>query len=173
MVANLCPTRGPDGTTLPGKLKTILPPLLYPQDLCCQMLLLRSMLALRNRVSMKPIRQCHIVLYRRRDETRWTIRHGWIPTDDAESFRRYFANLPDCDESYGLASEPVNNTLQMFGEIRSDFENKTDVLTTSNRLAERKAVTDQLPRRNKTRVKAEDSAEAEVREQFQHITKAG
>jgi hypothetical protein len=130
------------------------------------------MLALRDRVSMKPTRQCHIVLYRQRGETQWTIRHGWIPTDDAESLRQYFATLPDCDESYVVASEPVNNTLQMFGEIRSDLENKTGVLTTSNHLAERKAVTEQLLRRNKTRVKAEDLAEAEVREQLQHITKA-
>jgi hypothetical protein len=80
---------------------------------------------------------------------------------------------PDCDEFYVVPNEPVNNTLQMFGEIRSDFENKTGVLTASNQLAERKAVTERLLRRNKRRVKAEDLAEAEVREQFQHLTKAG
>jgi hypothetical protein len=86
-------------------------------------------LALRDRVSMKPTGQCHVVFYKRRGETQWTIRHGWIPTDDAESLRQYFATLPDCGEFYAVPSEPINNTLQIFGEIRSDFEDKTGSLT--------------------------------------------
>jgi hypothetical protein len=125
------------------------------------------LLAMRDR-SMKPTRQCHVVLYKRRGETQWTIRHGWIPTDDAESLRQYFATLLDCGEFYVVPSEPLNNTLQMFGEIRSDFENNTGALTASDQFAARKAVIERLLRRNKMRIKAEDLAEAEVREQFEH-----
>jgi hypothetical protein len=131
------------------------------------------LLALRDRVSMKPTRQRHVVLYKRRGETQWAIRHGWIPTDDAESLRQYFATSPDCGEFYEVSGEPINNTLQMFGEIRSDCENKTGALTASDRFAARKAVIERLLRRNKMRVKAGDLAEAELREQFRHITKAG
>jgi hypothetical protein len=119
---------------------------------------------------MKPIRQCHIVLYKRRGQTQWAICHGWIPTDDGESLRRYFSTLPTCEEFYVVPSEPQNNTLQMFGEIRAAFENhKNDDAATSKQLEERQAVTEQLLRRNKARVKEEDQTEAERREQLRQI----
>jgi hypothetical protein len=68
---------------------------------------------------MKLFRQCHIVLYKRRGQTQWAICNRWIPTDDGESLRRYFSTLPTCEEFYVVPSEPQNNTLQMFGEIRA------------------------------------------------------
>ena len=106
---------------------------------------------------MKPTRQCHIVLYKLLGETQWTIRHGWIPTEDGESLRQYFSTLPTCGEFYVVPSEPRNNTLQMFGEIRTEFENpENDDVSTSKQLEERKAVTAELLRRNKARVKQED-----------------
>ena len=121
---------------------------------------------------MKPTRQCHIVLYRRRGETLWTIRHGWIPTDDAESLRQYFATFSSCEEFYVVASEPRNNAVQLFQEIRSDWENRNDEVATSKQLGARKAVTRQLLRRDKARIETEDCAEAERREQFREITAA-
>jgi hypothetical protein len=78
--------------------------------------------------------------------------------------------LPSCEEFYVVPSEPQNNTLQMFGEIRAAFENpKNDNAATSKQLEERLAVTEQLLRRNKARVKEEDHAEAERREQLRQI----
>jgi hypothetical protein len=119
---------------------------------------------------MKSTRQCHIVLYKRLGEAQWTIRHGWIPTEDGESLRQYFSTLPECEEFYVAVSEPRNNTLQMFGEIRMDFENpKDDCVSTSKQLEERKAVTAELLRRNKARVKQEDQGETERREQLRQI----
>jgi hypothetical protein len=116
---------------------------------------------------MKSTRQCHIVLYKRLGETQWTIRHGWIPTEDGESLRQYFATLPTCEEFYVVPSEPQNNTLQMFGDIRMEFENrKDDCVSTSKQLEERKAVTARLLSRNKARVKQEDQGETERREQL-------
>ncbi len=120
--------------------------------------------------SMKPTRQCHIVLYKRLRETQWTIRHGWIPTEDGESLRQYFSTLPTCGEFYVVPSEPRNNTLQLFGEIRTEFENpENDGVSTSKQLEERKAVTAELLRRNKARVKQEDQGEIERREQLRQI----
>jgi hypothetical protein len=120
--------------------------------------------------SMKSIRQCHIVLYKRLGETQWTIRHGWIPTEDGESLRQYFSTLPTCEEFYVVPSEPRNNTLQMFGEIRTEFENpKDDCVSTPKQLEDRKTVTAQLLRRNKARVKQEDQGETERREQLRQI----
>ena len=119
---------------------------------------------------MKSTRQCHIVLYKRLGETQWTIRHGWIPTEDGESLRQYFATLPTCEEFYVVPSEPQNNTLQMFGDIRMEFENrKDDCVSTSKQLEERKAVTARLLSRNKARVKQEDQGETERREQLREF----
>ena len=83
----------------------------------------------------------------------WTIRHGWIQTDDTESLRHYFATSPNCEEFYVVSNEPRNNTLQMFGEIRADFKNKkiTDA-TRSNQFEARKANDEQLLGRNRMRV---------------------
>ena len=120
---------------------------------------------------MKQTRQCHIVLYKRLGDRRWTIRHGWIPTNDGESLRQYLSTLPTCEEFYVVPSEPRNNTLLMFAEIRSEFENhENDDGATSKQLEERQAVTQQLLRRNRARVKEEDHAEAERREQLRQIT---
>jgi hypothetical protein len=112
----------------------------------------------------------YCVLYKRLGETQWNIRRGWIHTDDAESLRHYFSTLPTCEEFYVVSSEPRNNTLQMFGEIRSDFKNQENHdAASSKQLEEGKAVTEQLLRHNKTRVKQEDQAEAERREQLRQI----
>jgi hypothetical protein len=103
------------------------------------------------------------VLYKRLGETQWTVRHGWIPTDD--SLRQYLSTLLGCVEFYIVKSEPLNNAVLLFSEVQEDFRNhENDKTATPAQLGRRKAVIKQLPRRNnKARLTEEDKAEAELR----------
>jgi hypothetical protein len=72
---------------------------------------------------MRSIRQCYITLYKRVGEAQWTIRHGWIASDDTESFREYLSTPSSCEEFHVVPSELRNNALHLFSEIRADFRN--------------------------------------------------
>jgi hypothetical protein len=121
----------------------------------------------------RSIKQCHIVLYKRFGETQWTIRHGWIPTDDGETLRQYLSTLPSCEEFYVMRSEPRNNVLHLFSEIQEDFRVQgNDETATAGQFGQRKVVIKQLMRRNKARVTEEDETEAELKEQIRQPTKA-
>jgi hypothetical protein len=109
-------------------------------------------------------KQCHIVLYKRLGEAQWTVRHGWIPTDDGDSLRQYLSTLPGCLEFYVVKSEPLNNAVLLFSEVQEDFRNhENDKTATPAQFGQRKAVIKQLLRRNKARLTEEDKAEAELR----------
>jgi hypothetical protein len=121
----------------------------------------------------RSMKQCHVVLYKRFGETQWTIRHGWIPTDDGESLRQYLSTLPSCEEFYVVKSEPQNNAVQLFSEIQDDFRSRgKDETASAGQFGQRKAVIKQMLRRNKARLKEEDETEAERRDQIRQVTKA-
>jgi hypothetical protein len=94
--------------------------------------------------------------------------------DDAESLRQYFFTWPSCEEFYVVPGEPRNNTVLMFDQIRRDFQNdEIHDGASPAQIERRRAITQQLLRRSRARVKEEAQAEAQPRGQIRRIAKLG
>lgn len=119
-------------------------------------------------------KECHIVLYKKRGEPQWIVRHGWIRIDDGKSLRRYLETWPICQEAYVIVSEPRNNALHLLSEIQSDLETPDqDDACTLKRRGERKAILEHMLKRGKINTEDEERTEAVRRQEFRQILQVG